>query len=298
MIKTIHFRQIEWFGAQENLLSLLQQTLAALPLVENTIHIVGSEESEVRHRTVTPNEIRLHFVTYVQGARKGIRPLPAGTAIAPIGEAMPPANSEFVEKELAVVVRAGSLGYVAAGQVFGSHVEKTMRALLALHHPGAIANRLLLPARADAAMIAQLTESGIDRLDLAVALPGPDAQVAGVGEPVGVGESLARSLWDGLSARLFEDHGPDDIDALAHATAHIGIRLGRKPSAQQVEALTEVATDAINSGDEFRIRNLDGVEFTRDKLLLKSSYRQQGAAAILAVNQAWVETGAFLDNVS
>lgn len=297
MLKTIHYRQIDWIGNNENILPLLNQALASFPLVENTSHRIGIENAEVRHRNSSPQEVRLHVVTYVEGATKGIRPISLGAVTAAIGEATPPLDTDFVEKEIAMVIRPDRLGYVASGHVFGSHVEKSLRALLALHHPTDVANRLLLPARADLAMIAQLIEGGVDRLDLSVALPGPDAQVVGIGAPQGIAASLGAALWGGLSARIFEDHGPDDIDALANATANIGIRLGRKPSVDQIEALTEVANDAISSGDEFTIRNMDGVVFSREKLSLKSSYRQLGGGSILAVNQAWQEISTFLNTV-
>ena len=297
MLKTVHYRQVEWINQQEDVVDLLRQSLQARPHIENTVHSVNGEDCEVRRRSLHQSEIRLHLVTYVAGALKGVRETTAGQAAADVLEASPPPNSEFVEREIAVVVRTDRLGYVASGHTVGSTVEKSIRALLRLHHPASLANRLFLPARVDPAMLAQLIADGVDQLDLSVALPGPDAEIAGVGQPVGLAQSLGRSVWDGISSRIFEDHDDHDIDALAHATTHIGIRLGRKPSAAQIEALTVVAADAVASGDEFTIRNTAGTVFSRDKLTLKTTYAQEGAATTLAVNQAWQQISAFLNGI-
>lgn len=186
---------------------------------------------------------------------------------------------------------------MAAGHAFGSTVERSLRSLLALVHPTAVSNRLLLPARADAAMIQELMESGIDQLDLRLALPAPDADQAGVGHPVTLGQDLGQRIANGLSSWLLEDHADAEIDALAHATTNIGIRLGRRPSLEEIQTLTSVAVEAVESGDEFTIRNRDGVVFSREKLSLKSTYTQGGSAATLGVAQAWSEIATFLNQV-
>lgn len=297
MQRTVHYRQVDWLAPRENLIVALQHTLNGRPHIENTVHQVSGEECEVRLRSVGAHEVRLHLVTFVTGARKGVRQHTLGQAAADVLEALPPANSDFVEREIAVVIREDRLGYVATGHTFGSTVEKSLRSLLRLQYPSALADRLLLPARVDPNVLHQLIEGGVSRLDLSVALPGPDAQAAGILPPDGLGGAIGRSIWNSISARVLEDHDDADIDALATATANIGIRFGRRPTVEQLESLREVAASAINSGDEFTIRNADGVVFSRDKLTLKSTYMQEGLATTLSVNQAWQETASFLDMV-
>lgn len=297
MQKTVHFRQVDWINQHENLVDRLRTTLQTRANIAATVHNVGSELCEVRHRHIAANEIRLHLVTYVIGATKGVRENLAGQAVADVLEANPPQNTEFVEREVALVAREHTLGFVAGGHVVGHTVEQSLRSLMALHHPADVANRLLLPARVDPGMLAQLIENGVDQLDLKVALPAPEAEAAGVGAPQGLSDTIGRAVWDALSTRFREDHIDDEIDALANATTHVGIHIGKRASVEEIDALTQLASDAVESGDEFTIRNRSGTIFTRDKLSLKRSYRQEGGGSTLRVAQAWQQIAQFLDEV-
>lgn len=100
LLKTVHFRQVNWVNHPENLVQLLSSTLAARPNVEDTVHNVGAQLCEVRHRGSGPSEVRLHLVTYVTGATKGIRPNTVGVPGAAVQEATPPAATSLLKERL------------------------------------------------------------------------------------------------------------------------------------------------------------------------------------------------------
>lgn len=123
MQKTIHYRTIEWFGAQENLLSLVTQTLAQRPNVSDTEFQAFGEICEVRHRDLNQQEARLHISLHVPGARKAISPRAVGVPDGDLSVASAPENTEFTERELAIVVRPNAVGYVVGGRARTSTVR-------------------------------------------------------------------------------------------------------------------------------------------------------------------------------
>lgn len=297
MYKVVHYRQLEWFGAQENAVELITQALAARPHVNDTVFPVKDETCEVRHRHVAANEVRLHVVTHRPGARKGIRRAVIGEPGGELGEAAAPENSDFVEREVAIVLRSQRLGFVVSGYTFGPMVERIVRAIISLQHEQATANRLVLASRANAAMIADLLARGVDKLELGLSLPAADAAQAVGGQPLPLGEAVGRGIMNAISARMQGDLDHEALNGLASANAHLRLDLGRKPTLEEIEDLTALATQAVESGDEFTIRTTDKTEFTRDKLTLKSGYTQPGVGTTLNYQMAWDEMAAFLDAV-
>lgn len=297
LYKVIHYRQLEWFGAQEDAVDLITQVLAARPHVNNTEFPVKDETCEIRHRHVAADEIRLHIATHRPGARKGIRRAAIGQASAELGEAEAPENSDFVEREVAIVLRRNRLGFVVSGATFGPMVERIVRGVISMNHQQALANRLVLASRANAAMIAQLLERGVDKLELGLSLPAPDAAQAIAGQPAPLGRALGSSLMTAISARFQNDLDHGALHGLVTANAHLQLNLGRKPSLEEIQDLTILASDAVESGDEFSIRTTDKTEFTRDKLTLKSGYSQPGPATRINHQMAWDRISDFIDTV-
>jgi hypothetical protein len=298
MQKTIHFRQIQWFGAQSNLPSLLNTTLTQRPNIENTIYQQYGETFEVRHRQSSPTEVRLHLASCIQGARKPITPRARGIPAADLGEATPPANSEFTEREIALVIRRRTLGYTATGTTTHSkRVEGAVRGLLALGHSTDVANRLNLSARADAEMVAELMKRGVDRLDFDLTLPAADADDVIEGQPRSLPESIGRAVRQEIVTRITTDHEDEEIDALEEMSARLHLQLRKRaPTVEQIENLTAIAASAIESDEEFKIRTVDGTVFTREKLLLQSSFNHPNSTT-LSYSVSWAAIATFLDEI-
>jgi hypothetical protein len=297
MEKTIHFRQVDWVGTQENLPALLHTALAARPNVDDTTFQRSIEILQVRHRSGTAAEMKLHFSSHIQGARKPITPQAVAAPAADLGEAAPPTNSEFTEREIALVARPDRIGYVAAGFTQPNKVTGAIQGLLELHHGAPIANRLFLSARADAAMVSALMQSGVDRLDFGLSLPAAEADEIVAGQPLSFVESISRSVGQEIMTRLTADHEAEDIDLLEQMKAKLRLQLRkRKPTVEQVKSLTEIASQAIESDEQFRIRTVNGTEFTRDKLLLKSTFTHPDTTTLDYVT-SWAAIVSFLNQV-
>lgn len=295
--KTIHYRAVEWFGQNENLVELLRATLHQRQTVNDTAFAIGDQICEVRHRAETGNEIRLHLSLHVPGAQKSIRPNVQGVAEGDLDASPPPNGAEFTERELAVVVRAQKVGYVAAGRTHGSTVARALAGLVELGHGSDIANRLMLAARADPAAIAEMLAQGVDRFDLGLSLPNADAAQVVNDQPLSLSETVARAIMNGLSARFHADHEDADIDELANMEVSLSINARRAAPAAEIDALTVLATEAVEDDEEFTIRTRNKATFTREKLLLTAAFSQPGNAPVLSYLLAWNQTAAFLDNI-
>lgn len=295
--KIIHFRQVVWMAGDLDLPALLHAALAVRPNVNDTTFQRDGETLQVRHRHGTPTEMRLHISSHVPGKTKAITPRAIAAPAADLEEAVPPANSEFTEREIALVARGDRVGYVAFGLTHTKKVESAVRGLLALHHGAEIANRFFLAARADANMIQTLLEAGVDKLDFDLGLPSAEAQQVIDAQPLSVVERIGRQVGEAILTRVTADHEADDIDTLQQMKANLTLQLRkRKPTAEQVQSLTAIATDAIANAEQFRIRTIAGDEFTHDKLILKSSFSHPETATLHYVT-AWGAIVAFLDRV-
>lgn len=292
----IHFRQVQWLGASADLPRILHRVLISRPNVEDTVFERDGERFEVRHRAGDAREMRLHLASHIPGALKPISPAATGVSAADLGEAGPPPNSEFTEREIALVVRASKLGYVTGGTMtHPRRVESALRGLISLDGGAATANRLVLSARADAAMIAALMAEGVDQLDLGLTLPSAEADQVVAHQPVSFVEGLGRAVGQEIMTRLTADHEEEQIDVLEDMTARLRLKLRkRKPTVEQIENLTALAQEAIEDDEGFRIRTVNKVVFTRDKLLLKSQF-EHPSSTTLRFLVAWPEIANFLD---
>lgn len=295
--KTIHYRAVEWFGQPANLVELIRTTLHQRPTVNDTAFSIGDQICEVRHRAESPHEIRLHLSLHVPGAQKSVRPNVQGAAEGDLDASPPPNGTEFTERELAIVVRAQKVGYVAAGRTHSSTVARALAGLVELGHGEALANRLMLAARADPAAIAQMLAQGVDRFELGLSLPNADAAQIVNDQPLSLSESVGRAIVNGLSARIHADHDDADIDELANMEVSLSINARRAAPAAEIEALTALAVEAVEEDEEFTIRTLNKAKFTRDKLLLTSAFSQPGNVPVLNYTLAWNQTAAFLDTI-
>jgi hypothetical protein len=295
MEKVIHFRQVEWFGQVMNLPLLIHAGLLARPNVEDSRFDRDGETYEVRHRSGTQVEMLVHLASHVPGATKAIAPRAPGIAAADLGEASPPANAEFTEREIALVIRQNKLGYVVAGMTHPNKVQAAVRGLVALGHGVQVSNRLMLMARADSAMITALLQDGVDRIDLGLVLPSADADQVVEGQPLSIAQTIGRVVGGELRSRLTNDLDETELDDLEDVTASLRLKLRkRKPTLEQIQALTAIASDAVEGDEGFRIRTINKTEFTRDKLLLKSSFTHPNSTT-LQYATAWSAISQFLD---
>jgi hypothetical protein len=297
MQKTVHYRNVEWFGNQENLYTLVTQVLAGRPNVNDTQFFCGSETCEIRHRAIHANEARLHISMHIPGAQKPVSPQAIGVAAGDLSVAAPPQNSEYTEREIVIVVRPDRIGYVVAGRARTSTVRNVLSSLIALGHGDGIGNRLNLSARADQAAIQQLLADGIDRFDLGLSLPTVNAMNVVDGQPQALSRSIGRAIVETLSARFHEDHADAQIDELANMNASITINARRGAGQAEIEALTLIATEAVEADEEFTLRTRSKAKISRDQLILTSTYNQPGAAPVLSYVMAWNEITNFLNNV-
>jgi len=295
--RTIHFRAVEWLGSPHNLADLITTTLNNRPTVSETAFRIGDEVCEVRHRSLLTSEVRLHLSLHVPGAHKSVRPHADGLLEGDLTSSPPPQNAEFTERELAIVVRHDRVGYVAAGRAHGTTVARALAGLVRMQHGDDIANRLILSARADPAAIQQMLAQGVDRFDLGLSLPHVGALQVVDEQPLSFSQMIARNVMRGLSQRFQAEHDEAAIDELANMEASLTINARRGAPAAEIEALTMLATEAVEQDEEFRIRTRNKAVFTREKLLLTSSFNQPGAAPVLSYLTAWDETASFLDAV-
>jgi hypothetical protein len=297
MLKTIHFRNVEWFGNQENLLNLVTQALVGRPNVNDTEFPSEGQVCEVRHRHMAQNEARLHVSMHVPGAEKAVSPRAVGQAAADLASTAPPQNSEFTEREIAVVIRPDRIGYVVAGRARSSTVRNVLSGLITLGHGAGIGNRLNLSARADQAAIQQLLADGVKSFDLGLTLPTVNAMNVVDGQPLPLGRTIGRAIAQSISARFLEDHEDGHIDELANMNASITINARRGAPEAEIEALTKLATEAVESDDEFTLKTRNGAKISREKLILTATYNQPGDAPVLSYLVAWNEISNFLDAV-
>ncbi len=298
MQKTIHFRTVDWFGAQENLLTLITQTLAGRPHVNDTEFHTGGETCEVRHRDISAHEAKLHVSMHVPGAHKAVSPRIAGLPSGDLSVAAAPQNTEFTEREIAVVVRADRIGYVIGGRARSATVRNVLAGLIRLGHGEGIGNRLNLSARADQAAIQALLAEGVDRFDLGLTLPHANAANVVDVQPLTLGRSIGRAVSQSISTRLQADHVDAHIDELANMNVSLTINARRKAPEAEIETLTTIATEAVEADEEFTIRTLNKAKISREQLILTASYNQPGEAAVLSYSLAWQEISNFLNNVN
>ncbi|MGO7979544.1 hypothetical protein ACC691_16710 [Rhizobium johnstonii] len=297
MKKTIHYRSVIWFGAEENLLGLISQVLAARPHVNDTEFPIGGETCEVRHRAVLDHEVRLHVSMHVPGARKAISPRAPGVALGDLGVASAPQNTEFTEREIALVVRADRVGYVISGRARTSTVRSALDGLIKLEFGEGVGNRLNLSARADQDAIQALLAQGVDRFDLDLSLPHANALNVVNEQPLSLSQTISRAVASGISARFEEDHHDAHIDELANMNVSLTINARRRAPEAEIETLTALATEAVEGDEGFKIRTLTKATISRDQLILTSSYDQPGEAAVLNYAIAWDAISGFLDEV-
>lgn len=297
MQKTIHYRNVEWFGTTENLLTLVTQALVGRPNVNETEFPCGAETCEVRHRAIHVNEARLHISMHVPGGQKAISPRAIGITAGDLSAAAPPQNSEVTEREIAVVVRPDRVGYVIGGRARTSTVRNVLSGLITLGHGPGIGNRLNLSARADQAAIQQLLADGVDQFDLGLSLPTVNAMNVVDGQPLHLSQSISRAIFEAISARFHEDHADAHIDELANMNASLTINARRGAAPAEIEALTLIATEAVESDEEFTLRTRNKARISRDQLILTSTYNQPGNAPVLSYIMAWDEISNFLNSV-
>ena len=77
----------------------------------------------------------------------------------------------------------------------------------------------------------------------------------------------------------------------------MSINARRAAPAAEIDALTVLATEAVEDDEEFTIRTRNKATFTREKLLLTAAFSQPGNAPVLSYLLAWNQTAAFLDNI-
>lgn len=297
MQKTIHFRNVDWFGNQEDLVSLVTHTLATRPNVNDTEFQSGGEICEVRHRLIHTNEVRLHISMHVPGAHKPVSPRAVGLAAGDLSFTPPPQNTEFTEREIAVVVRGDRIGYVIGGRARTSTVRNVLAGLIRLGNGDGIGNRLNLSARADQDAIQELLAQGVDQFDLGLSLPHANALNVVDGQPLTLGRSIGRAVAQSLSTRFEEDHGDAYIDELANMNVSLTINARRRAPEAEIDALTLIATEAVEADEEFTIRTRNKAKISRDQLIVTATYYQPGDAPVLNYLMAWNETANFLDNV-
>ncbi|RDJ21999.1 hypothetical protein DWF00_27145 [Bosea caraganae] len=139
--------------------------------------------------------------------------------------------------------------------------------------------------------------AGVDRFDLGVSLPHVDAVEVVDGQPLSLSDTIGKAMREALSARLQADHREGQIEELANMDVNISINARRKAPAAEIEALTALATEAVEDNEEFSIRTLSKATFTREELLLRQTYFDAGNDALLSVDVAWNKIVAFLDSV-
>ncbi|WP_139790734.1 hypothetical protein [Rhizobium rhizosphaerae] len=280
MQKTIHYRKTEWLGVQENLLSLINHTLTARPNVSDTEFQTSGEICEVRHRVVNTQEARLHVSLHVPGAQKAISPRTIGVPSGDLLVATAPQNTEFTEREIAIVIRPNAIGYVVAGRARTSTVRNILAGLIKLEHNEDIGNRLSLSARADEAAIRDLLEQGVDRFDLGLSLPHANALAVVEEQPLTLGRSIGRAVARTISTRFEADHQDDHINELANMNVSITINARRHAPEAEIETLTALATEAVEDDEEFTLRTLNKAKISREQLILTASYHQPGEVAV------------------
>lgn len=76
MLKTVNFRNVEWFAQERrpDLVQMLTETLAARPNIEQTWFEIDGQGCEVNHRHVADGSVFLHFTTFVEGGRRATYP--------------------------------------------------------------------------------------------------------------------------------------------------------------------------------------------------------------------------------
>lgn len=294
--RTINYRIVEWLNVQPNIVDLLRICLNARPTVADTAFANGSEICEVRHRSVLPNEIRLHISAHIPGAEKGIRPH-ANAEEADLSTAPPPQGAEFTEREIAMVVRENHIAYVSMGRVHGSTIRNILVGLIRLHHGADVANGLVLSARADPEAISGMLQDGVDTFELGLSLPHVEADEIVNGQPASISQRIGRSIVDGISARFTEDHRDADLDELANMHVTLNLKAGRKKSQAKIRALTAIATDAVENDEEFTLKTLSGAKISREKLLITSGFDQPGNVPVLSYLIAWNRSSEFLDSL-
>lgn len=297
MQKTIHYRSVGWFGQPANLVELIRATLERHRTVNETAFPIGDQICEVRHRAESDHEIRLHLSLHVPGAQKSVRPNVQGAAEGDLGALPAPEGTEFTEREIAIVIRNEKVGYVTAGRTHGNTVSSALAGLVELGHGPAVANRLMLAARANPEAIAQMLALGVDRFELGLSLPNADADQIIDEQPRSLGGTIGRAIVNSLSDRFCLDHEDADIDELANMHVNLSIKARRAAPEAEIEALTALATKAVEEDDEFRIRTLNKATFTREKLLLTSTFSQPGDVPVLSYILAWNQAPAFLDTI-
>ncbi|KAB2658807.1 hypothetical protein F9K94_00990 [Brucella tritici] len=299
MRKTIHYRRVEWFNQQanDNVVALLGDVLAARQHIEQTRFAIADETCEIRHRDQRGNLVCLHLSTYVNGSRKGVTPQAQGVANGDLDEALAPDGAEFTEREIALVIGQQAVAFVTHGFVHPKFVERAIRGLIFLEHGADVSNRFSLAARADPAVINRLLEEGVQYLDMGISLNQVDAINQIEGQPQPITTYLARTIKDAISARFEDEFSEEEVDNLAMANAHLVLNFKKSAPLDQIESLTTLAEDVIEGDDDFKIKTIKGNYFTRDQLLLKNSYNQPGRAAYLSYALAWDNSVQFLNDV-
>jgi hypothetical protein len=295
--RTIHFRAVSWFGQAEDLLSLVRSALQRRQTVASTAFNFHGQVCEVRHRRVRQDEIRLHLSLHIPGAHKGLRPNAGNDAEHDLTSAPPPNGSEYTERELAIVLRQSKVGYVAAGRAHGATVSRALSGLVALQHGAEVGNRLNLSARADPAAVQRMLAAGVDRFELGVSLSHVDAAQTVAGQPRSMSSAIGQAIVGGLSSSFLEDYDDDAIDELSNMEVSVSINARRGAPAAEIETLTALASQAVEEDEEFTIRTRNKATFTRDKLLLTSTYYDGGNAAMLTYDAAWERISQFLDTI-
>ncbi len=297
MQKTIHYRKVHWFGKNENLSELVKHVLNNRPNVADTQFFVGSETCQIRHRSIADFEVRLHISMHVPGARKPIIPNAGVTANADLSEANAPPDSEFTERELAIVVRDDCVGYVVGGRARSSTVRNALASFIALDHGTEVGGRLNLAAQANQEAIKRLLEKGVSKLNLSLSLPHANAVDVIDHQPVTISRAIGKAVAKSVSERLHDEYSDNVIDELAKMNVGLTINVGRKAPEGEIEALTAIAAEAVEDDEEFTIKTRDNAKITRDELLLTSSYSQPGKVSYLSYVLAWSEASKFLNTV-
>lgn len=107
---------------------------------------------------------------------------------------------------------------------------------------------------------------------------------------------MRRTLEDALSARFHHDLTPDQIKHLAEANSRLVLDVGKKAPLELINGLTAVATEAVESDEEFTLKTANGSTYSRNQLLLTRTYTQR-ARAFLDFRAAWNESALLLDGV-
>ena len=290
--KSAHYRQCEWL--QEGSIVLSDVLNTAFENLLGSQQFVDYEIDEGLNCIVTrkvfrrrPNLRLFHFITYERDSAAAV----VSIINTDINEVEPPADSEFIESQLFLLIEGDHALYTTHNRTLR---DGGVNALLldfvsqSMNEPH---NQFHLVPKFNEDQLRQVFEEGIEYIDLGL---GAFAQTI---ESIATNGRLRTQSALSDAIRFFTEN-EDDSDARASSEikSRLVLRPGKAWSKRHVkDCLTGVAMNITQEFDEeFVIVTKAGVRVSHDKITVKEDMEVRGNSRILDVDSLSQEISAAL----